>query len=40
MCKDWRQISVRKADTISDGTAGEIVGNNEARSAWCQKKKA
>lgn len=41
MCRDWREIHVRKVDRInSDDTAREIIGNNEARSAWCQGKRA
>jgi len=35
----WREIGVRKADRITDDTAREIIGNNEARSAWCQGKR-
>jgi hypothetical protein len=42
LCRDWRQIGVRKADVkvISDDTAREIVGNNKARAAWCNPKGA
>lgn len=40
MCQDWREIGVRKADKITDDTAREIVGNNEARAAWCNAKRA
>jgi len=40
LCRDWRQIGVRKADKISDDTAKEIIGNNEARGVWCAPKKA
>lgn len=36
----WREIGVRKADVITPDTAREIIGNNEARAAWCQPKKA
>ena len=40
MCQDWRTVNVRKIDRInSDDTAREIIGNNEARAAWCQPKK-
>lgn len=35
---NWREIGVRKADKITDETAREIVGNNKARAAWCNKK--
>lgn len=35
---NWREIGVRKADKIGDDTAREIIGNNEARSAWCKQK--
>lgn len=39
---NWREIGVRKADIgkISDDTAREIIGNNEARAAWCNAKRA
>ena len=37
---NWREIGVRKADKITDDTAREIIGNNEARRAWCSGKKA
>lgn len=37
---NWREIGVRKADKITDDTAREIVGNNEARAAWCNAKRA
>ncbi len=37
---NWREIGVRKADKITDDTAREIIGNNEARKAWCSQKKA
>lgn len=42
ICNDngWREIGVRKADKISDDTAREIVGNNVARAAWCNAKRA
>lgn len=40
VCQDWRTIGVRKADQISDGTAKEIIGNNEARAVWCAGRKA
>lgn len=36
---NWREIGVRKADKITDDTAREIVGNNEARAAWCNAKR-
>jgi hypothetical protein len=36
----WREIGVRKADVITPDTAKEIIGNNEARQAWCTPKKA
>jgi len=36
----WREIGVRKADVITPDTAREIIGNNEARQAWCAPKKA
>lgn len=36
----WREIGVRKGDTITDPTAREIIGNNDARAAWCSGKKA
>jgi hypothetical protein len=35
----WREIGVRKADVITPDTAKEIIGNNEARQAWCTPKK-
>ncbi len=31
----WLPIGVRKGDQITDDTAKEIIGNNEARHAWC-----
>jgi hypothetical protein len=34
----WREIGVRKADKIGDDTAREIIGNNEARAAWCNAR--
>jgi len=37
---NWREIGVRKADKITDDTAREIIGNNEARAAWCNAKRA
>ena len=37
---NWREIGVRKADKITDATAREIVGNNEARAAWCKSSRA
>lgn len=37
---NWREIGVRKADRITDDTAREIVGNNEARAAWCKSSRA
>lgn len=40
VCRDWRDIGVRKGDVITDGTAREIIGNNEARAVWCSSKKA
>lgn len=40
ICQDWRQVGVRKADVITDDTAREIIGNNEARAVWCAQKKA
>lgn len=40
ICQDWRTVGVRKADAITDDTAKEIIGNNEARAVWCQQKKA
>jgi hypothetical protein len=40
VCRDWRQIGVRKADQITDDTAKEIIGNNDARAAWCTPRKA
>ena len=38
----WREIGVRKGDVITDPTAREIIGNNEARTVWCNsaRKKA
>ena len=36
----WREVGVRKADVITPDTAREIIGNNEARRAWCSGKKA
>jgi len=40
VCGDngWREIGVRKKDVITDDTGREIVGNNKARDAWCNKK--
>jgi len=35
VCTDWKPIGVRKGDTITDPTAREIIGNNEARAVWC-----
>ena len=35
----WREIGVSKSDVISPDTAREIIGNNDARQAWCQPKK-
>ena len=35
----WREIGVRKADVITPDTAKEIIGNNEARHAWCSAGK-
>ena len=35
----WREIGVSKSDVISPDTAREIIGNNDARAAWCQPKK-
>lgn len=40
MCQDWRELGVRKGDVITDDTAREIIGNNEARTVWCTPKKA
>lgn len=40
ICQDWRSVGVRKADVITDDTAKEIIGNNEARAVWCSPKKA
>jgi hypothetical protein len=34
----WREITVGRDDHITDPTAREIVGNNKARSAWCDKR--
>jgi hypothetical protein len=34
----WREITVGKDDKITDPTAREIVGNNKARAAWCDKR--
>jgi hypothetical protein len=36
----WREIGVRKADVITPDTAKEIIGNNDARAAWCTPRKA
>jgi hypothetical protein len=30
---------VSKADVITPDTAKEIIGNNDARAAWCQPPK-
>ena len=35
----WREIGVSKSDVITPDTAREIIGNNDARQAWCQPKK-
>lgn len=39
ICETWRPIGVRKGDVITDPTAREIIGNNEARHEWCSAKK-
>lgn len=36
-CESWRTIGVRKGDVITDDTAREIIGNNDARAVWCEK---
>lgn len=33
----WREIGVRRGDVITPDTGKEIIGNNEARAAWCRR---
>lgn len=30
-CKSWREIDISKADVLTDKTASQIEGNNDAR---------
>jgi hypothetical protein len=34
LCKDWRHQTVSKSDKLTDGTASQIEGSNNARPAW------
>jgi hypothetical protein len=37
LCKSWRHQTISKADKLTDGTASQIEGSNNARPAWgCQ----
>jgi len=34
LCRSWRHQSISKADKLTDATASQIEGNNNARPAW------
>jgi hypothetical protein len=34
LCASWREIRPSKKDRLSEATAVQILGNNEARQAW------
>lgn len=37
LCRSWRHQTISKADKLTDGTASQIEGNNNARPTWgCQ----
>lgn len=37
LCGSWKHQTVSKADKLTDGTASQIEGNNNARPTWgCQ----
>ena len=39
LCKSWRHQSVSKDDKLTQGTAEQIQGSNDARPAWgCHPK--
>ena len=38
LCQDWRVYKPRKGDKLSDESAYELLGNNEARVEWGCKK--
>jgi hypothetical protein len=39
LCRSWRVQSVSKHDKLTQGTAEQIQGNNDARPAWgCHPK--
>ncbi len=37
LCASWRHQTISKADKLTDATASQIEGNNNARPTWgCQ----
>ena len=34
LCESWRHQTIRKADKLTEETAGQIEGNNKSRDAW------
>jgi hypothetical protein len=34
LCRSWRHQTVSKSDTLTDGTAATIEGNNKSRGEW------
>ena len=38
MCKQWVPIYPSRKDKLTDGTAGQIAGNNSANEVWCGSK--
>ena len=37
LCRSWRHQTISKADKLTDATASQIEGNNNARPTWgCQ----
>jgi len=34
LCRSWRHQTVSKGDTLTDGTAATIEGNNKSRPEW------